>query len=377
MLFNRAFAHRGISKYQKKLQGARTIVRSKKLSTTFLQKPGEGNMKKASMIHGEGIGPYLCESVQEIFQAANVPVRFDTIPVLEYKDVEAARRNQMETSHYTKLTENDVILKGPISHDEDLMLDNHKISQTLDIYAYIVHAFSIPGVQTRHEDVDIVVIRENSEGEYASIEHELLPGVIESIKVITQQNSRRIAEYAFEYALLSNRKKVTVVHKANIMKLCDGEFLDAAREVSQNYPTILYEEMIVDATCMNLAVTPQTFDVMLLPNLYGSIIGSIVAGIVGGAGIAPGANIGRKYAIFEQGARHAGKDIATLGTANPTAFVLSSVMMLRHLGLPFFAEQIQNATFKTLEAGHVRTPDIGGHNSTKDFVKAIISNLDS
>jgi isocitrate dehydrogenase (NAD+) len=297
--------------------------------------------------------------------------------VLEYKDVEAARRNQMETSHYTKLTENDVILKGPISHDEDLMLDNHKISQTLDIYAYIVHAFSIPGVQTRHEDVDIVVIRENSEGEYASIEHELLPGVIESIKVITQQNSRRIAEYAFEYALLSNRKKVTVVHKANIMKLCDGEFLDAAREVSQNYPTILYEEMIVDATCMNLAVTPQTFDVMLLPNLYGSIIGSIVAGIVGGAGIAPGANIGRKYAIFEQGARHAGKDIATLGTANPTAFVLSSVMMLRHLGLPFFAEQIQNATFKTLEAGSVRTPDIGGHNSTKDFVKAIISNLDS
>ena len=256
------------------------------------------------------------------------------------------------------------------------MLNNHKISQALEIYAYIVHAFSIPGVKTRHDDVDIVVIRENSEGEYASIEHELLPGVIESIKVITRENSIRIAEYAFEYALLSNRKKVTVVHKANIMKMCDGEFLDAARDVSQHYPTILYEEMIVDATCMNLATTPQSFDVMLLPNLSGSIIGSIIAGLVGGAGIAPGANIGRKYAIFEQGARHAAKDIAAKGEANPTAFILSSVMMLRHLGLPFFAEQIQNAVFKTLEDGKIRTPDIGGHHGTKDFTNAVISNLE-
>jgi isocitrate dehydrogenase (NAD+) len=275
-----------------------------------------------------------------------------------------------------KLLQNDVILKGPISHTDSLMWSNHKISMALEIYAYIVHAFSIPGVDTRHKDIDIVVIRENSEGEYASIEHELLPGVIESIKVITKANSRRIAEYAFEYALLSNRKKVTAVHKANIMKMCDGEFLEAAREVSHNYPTILYEEMIVDATCMNLATNPQAFDVMLLPNLYGSIIGSIIAGLVGGAGIAPGANIGRKYAIFEQGARHAAKDIAATGKANPTAFVLSSVMMLRHLGLPFFAEQIQNAVFRTLEQGDVRTPDIGGHHTTKEFTRAVISNLD-
>lgn len=376
MLFNRYFAMHRVSKYQRKMLSIRSVVKTKKLSTTFLQRPGEGNEKKASMIHGEGIGPYLCESVQEIFQHANIPVRFDIIPVLEAKEVEQARKSQLETSHFSKLTENDVILKGPISHNESLMLNNHKISQMLEIYAYIVHAFSIPGVKTRHKDIDIVVIRENSEGEYASIEHELLPGVIESIKVITKANSKRIAEYAFEYALLSNRKKVTVVHKANIMKLCDGEFLEAAREVSLNYPTILYEEMIVDATCMNLALTPQTFDIMLLPNLYGSIIGSIVAGLVGGAGIAPGANIGRKYAIFEQGARHAAKDISSHGIANPTAFVLSSVMMLRHLGLPFFAEQIQNAVFKTLEDQKVRTPDIGGHHSTKEFTNEIINNLE-
>lgn len=274
------------------------------------------------------------------------------------------------------MIQNDVILKGPISHNENLMFNNHKISRALEIYAYIVHAFSIPGVSSRHQNIDIVVIRENSEGEYASIEHELVPGVIESIKVITKSSSRRIAEYAFEYALLSNRKKVTCVHKANIMKLCDGEFLEAAREVSQNYPSILYQEMIVDAACMNLATNPQTFDVVLLPNLYGSIIGSITAGLVGGAGIAPGANIGRKYAIFEQGARHAGKDISSTGKANPTAFVLSSIMMLRHLGLPFFAEQIQNAVFKTLDQGKVKTPDIGGSNTTQEFTKAIISNIE-
>ena len=300
-----------------------------------------------------------------------MPVQFETIPVLEAREADEAH----SSANMEKLYKNDVLLKGPISHDDTLMWSNHQISMALEIYAYIVHAFTIPGVDTRHEDIDIVMIRENSEGEYASIEHELLPGVIESIKVITRDASKRIAEYAFEYALLSNRKKVTVVHKANIMKLCDGEFLEAAREVSHRYPTILYEEMIVDATCMNLATNPQAFDVMLLPNLYGSIIGSIVAGLVGGAGIAPGANIGRKYAIFEQGARHAAKDLAKSGQANPSAFILSAVMMLRHLGLPFFAEQIQNSVFKTLRQQRVRTPDIGGNHFTADFTRAVIENL--
>lgn len=303
---------------------------------------------------------------------AHVPVKFENIPIIEAKEMSV----NIERQTMDKLVQNDVILKGPISNDDVLMWSNHDISQALEIYAYIVHAFTIPGVKTRHEDIDIVLIRENSEGEYASIEHELLPGVIESIKVITHENSKRIAEYAFEYAVLSNRKKITVVHKANIMKLCDGEFLEAAREVSHRYPTILYEEMIVDATCMNLATNPQAFDIMLLPNLYGSIIGSIVAGLVGGAGIAPGANIGRKYAIFEQGARHSGKDIANTGQANPTAFILSAVMMLRHLGLPFFAEQIQNSVFKTLEEQKIRTPDLGGNHGTGDFTRRIIENLD-
>eukprot|EP00344_Euplotes_crassus_P005790 CAMPEP_0196997574 /NCGR_PEP_ID=MMETSP1380-20130617/3145_1 /TAXON_ID=5936 /ORGANISM="Euplotes crassus, Strain CT5" /LENGTH=372 /DNA_ID=CAMNT_0042413837 /DNA_START=20 /DNA_END=1138 /DNA_ORIENTATION=+ len=363
---------RKIRTYGKHTTPKRSFAKMKKLSTTFLQRPGEGNVKRVSLIDGEGVGPYLTDSVQEIFQAAQVPVRFENIPMVEAKEMS----NNIEKQTLDKLHQNDVILKGPISNDDTLMWNNHEISKALEIYAYIVHAFTIPGVNTRHKDIDIVLIRENSEGEYASIEHELLPGVIESIKVITRESSLRIAEYAFEYALLSNRKKITVVHKANIMKLCDGEFLDAAREISIRYPTILYEEMIVDATCMNLATNPQAFDIMLLPNLYGSIIGSIIAGIVGGAGIAPGANIGRKYAVFEQGARHSGKELAFTGQANPTAFILSAVMMLRHLGLPFFAEQIQNSVFKTLEEQKIRTPDIGGNHHTADFTRRIIENLD-
>lgn len=178
------------------------------------------------------------------------------------------------------------------------------------------------------------MIRENSEGEYSSIEHEVIPGVVECIKVITKQNSIRIAEYAFEYAILSKRKKVTAVHKANIMKMVDGEFLDAVRSVAHQYPTIKYEEMIVDATCMNLATNPQQFDVMLLPNLYGSIIGSVISGLAGGPGITPGASIGRRNAVFEQGSRQSAGKLVKYGTANPTAFLLSAVMMLRHEDLP-------------------------------------------
>lgn len=220
MLYNRALLLKSIKRQKVASKGLRTFAaKNKTISTTFLMKPGETQMKKASMIHGEGVGPYLCEAVQDIFHYANVPLKFDIIPVIEAKEVEAAKKSQIEQSYYSALTENDCILKGPISHDAALMMNNHKISKLLDIYAYIVHAFTIPGVETRHKDIDIVIIRENSEGEYASIEHELLPGVVESIKVITRANSIRIAEYAFEYARMCKRKKVTVVHKANIMKM--------------------------------------------------------------------------------------------------------------------------------------------------------------
>jgi isocitrate dehydrogenase (NAD+) len=202
-------------------------------------------------------------------------------------------------------------------------LEDIFLPQTMDLYAYVVHAFTIPGIKTRHKDIDIVVIRENSEGEYSTIEHEVLTGVVESIKVTTKAKSMRIAEYAFEYAHLSSRTKVTCVHKANIIKKGDGDFLNAAREVADRYPRIKLEEMIVDAACMNLISHPDAFDVILLPNLYGSIIGNVVSGLVGGAGIAPGANIGRGLGMFEQGARCSGVDLLHSRDANPTAFMLA------------------------------------------------------
>lgn len=187
-----------------------------------------------------------------------------------------------------------------------------------------MHAFSIPGINTRHKNIDIVVIRENSEGEYSTIEHEVLSGVVESIKVTTKAKSLRIAEYAFEYANITNRSKITCVHKANIIKKGDGDFLNAARQVSESYPRIKLEEMIVDAACMNLITHPDSFEVMLLPNLYGSIIGNVVAGLVGGPGIAPGANIGKSVGMFEQGARCSGLSKLKSENANPTAFILAA-----------------------------------------------------
>ncbi len=194
---------------------------------------------------------------------------------------------------------------------------NIQLRRSLDLFANVVHAYNIPGVRTRHENVDIVIIRENTEGEYSGLEHEAVPGVVESLKIITRENSMRIAEYAFQYAVANNRKKVTAVHKANIMKSADGLFLDCCTEVAARYPFIEFETMIVDNTCMQMTSRPQQFDVMLLPNLYGNIVTNIATGLVGGPGLFPGANMGSKGAIFEQGARHSGRSIAGKQIANP------------------------------------------------------------
>jgi len=249
-----------------------------------------------------------------------------------------------ERDYIEELRKYRTVLKGTVAYEMDQIMTKRtdlRISKELDLYAYAVHAFSMPGVESaRHPDIDIVTIRECSEGEYRNIEHEVTPGVVRSVKLITQEKSERIARYAFEYAVAANRKKITCVHKANIMKLADGEFIKAAKSVAEEFPQIEYEEMIVDATCMNLTLKPEQFDVMLLPNLYGSIIGSVVAGLVGGPGIAPGCNIGEDHAIFEQGARHSAEDLVVSKKANPTAFLLSSVMMLRHLQLPYFSNTI-------------------------------------
>jgi len=335
-------------------------------TTTYLPKPGDGKVKGVTLIPGEGIGPELTDSVQEIFTFLDVPIQWDIVKKFTFDDPHCLQL----------LKKNKTIIKGPISNKmNSSIMDNMHFSRNLNLFANISHGFTLPGIKTRHMNLDIVVIRENSEGEYSNIEHEVYPGVIESIKLITKAASSRVAEYAFEYAYLSYRRKVTAVHKANIMKLCDGQFLEATREVAKKYPSIQYEEIIVDNCCMQLTLSPQRFDVMLMPNLYGAIISNVVAGLVGGAGLVPGANIGEEFAMFETGTRHSGSDIVGKGIANPTAFILTSVMMLRHVGLPYFADIIQNGIFSTLEEGKIRTPDIGGKNTTKEFTRAVLDHI--
>jgi isocitrate dehydrogenase (NAD+) len=220
---------------------------------------------------------------------------------------------------------------------------------------------------------------ENTEGEYAGLEHEVVPGVVESIKVITEAKSRRIARYAFEYAVLNHRKTVTCVHKANIMKLTDGLFLAVCGEVAKEFPSIAYNSIIVDNACMQMASKPQQFDVLLTPNLYGNIIDNIGAGLTGGAGFLPGGSIGAAAAVFEQGASagNVGMSHAGKGEANPVAVMLASAMMLKHLKLPTFALWVEDAVYAVLGAGKVRTPDMGGHASTADFTRAVVNYIET
>lgn len=232
------------------------------------------------------------------------------------------------------------------------------------------------GTSPRHEGIDIVMIRESTEGEYSGMEHEVAPGITEALKVMTREGTRKIAEYAFEYAFLNRRSKVTAVHKANIMKRADGLFLDSCREIAQHYPNVKYEEVIVDNCMMQLVSKPQQFDVMVTPNFYGSLVSNVVAGLVGGPGLVPGATIGESVAIFEQGARHLAHDIAGQDVANPTGILFSAVMMLRHLKLPVFADKVEDALFHVLEHGP-RTRDIGGTASLSEFVDAVCDRINT
>jgi len=337
------------------------------IQTPIAQRPGLSQVRNVTLIPGSGVGPEVTRSVQKVFDAAFCPIEWDVLDNFSLNDPVSLE----------KLRKNECILLGtfPYKKGSDY-INNEIIYKELDLYANLTYGRSLPGVPTRHKKIDIAVIRENTEGEYSGVEHEVYPGVVESIKVVTRDASRRIAEYAFEFAYLSGRKKVTAVHKANIMKICDGMFLEATREVSQKYPFIAYEEMIIDNCCMQVVKNPWQFDVMVMPNLYGSIVSNAVAGIVGGPGLTCGANIGKDHVIFEQGTRHTGIDIAGQGVANPTALLLSSVIMLKHLDLHRFANLIEKAVDKTYKEGKVKTADIGGTTTIDQFTEEIIKNLE-
>jgi isocitrate dehydrogenase (NAD+) len=333
--------------------------------------------RRVTLIPGDGIGPECVGAVVDVFHAARAPIEWD----LRHVTSSASRLSSMMLdSVMNSLATTGVALKGVVTtpvgrtgHESINML----LRKRADLYASVTVCKTLPGVRTRHEDVDIVVIRENTEGEYSSMEHEVVPGVIESLKVVSRAASLRIAEFAFAYAKRNGRRKVSVATKANIQKKVDGLFLDCCREVRERYPEIEYEEVIVDACCMLLVSNPQRFDVMVMPNLYGNVIGNTAIGLVGGAGVAPGANYGSGASIYESGGRHAALDIAGRNIANPTGMLLSSTLMLRDMGLVEDADTIERAIRDTIIDGRVLTRDVGGKASTAQFTNAIINRIEN
>ncbi|XP_048346131.1 isocitrate dehydrogenase [NAD] subunit gamma, mitochondrial isoform X4 [Sphaerodactylus townsendi] len=332
-----------------------------------------GGRHTVTMIPGDGIGLELMLHVKEIFRHACVPVDFEEVLVSSdasdtdlQNAIMAIRRNR-------------VALKGNLETNHNLPPShksrNNILRTTLDLFANVIRCKSLPGVATRHRDIDILMVRENTEGEYSSLEHESVSGVVESLKIITKTKSLRIAEYAFQLAKESGRKKVTAVHKANIMKLGDGLFLQCCREVAAGYPDITFDSMIVDNTTMQLVSRPQQFDVMVMPNLYGNIVNNVCAGLIGGPGLVPGANYGRDYAVFETATRNTGKSIANKNIANPTAMLLASCMMLDHLKLHSYASMIRKAVLASLDDPKTHTPDIGGQGTTSEAVQSILKQI--
>ena len=267
-------------------------------------------------------------------------------------------------------------LKGPVTTPigEGFTSVNVGLRKALDLYANLRPVWNLPGAPSRFDNVDIVIVRENTEDLYSGLEHEIIKDVVTSLKVITRTASIHIARYAFEYARLNNRKKVVAIHKANIMKLADGLFLRCCREVASEYPEIEYRELIVDNASMQLVMRPETFDILLLPNLYGDIVSDLAAGLVGGLGIVPGANMGETHAVFEA-VHGSAPDIAGQGKANPTALMLSAAMMLTHLGEADAAHKLQSAVEAVYREGKHLTGDVGGASSTADFTDAVLREL--
>lgn len=336
----------------------------------------QGSKLKCTLIPGDGVGPELCLAVKNVLSAISVPIEFEEFFLSE---VNPSMSVPLETV-VESIKQNGIALKGILSspamnNSGELETLNMKIRKQLDLFANVVHIRSLAGFRTKHPNLDFYVIREQTEGEYSALEHASVPGVVECLKIITEQKSRRIAKFAFDYATKHGRKKVTAVHKANIMKLGDGLFLRCCQETAELYPQIEFESMIIDNTCMQLVSHPQQFDVMVMPNLYGSIIDNLSAGLVGGAGVVPGASYSSDCVIHEPGARHTYGQAVGKNIANPTAMLFCASKMLRHVNLHDYAHLVQTAVEKVIASGKIRTRDQGGYASTTDFTKAIIEQL--
>jgi isocitrate dehydrogenase (NAD+) len=329
---------------------------------------------KVTLIPGEGIGPEVAAATRRVLEAVGVQIDWEEMEgrtdkstqdgqLVNQKVVDAVRRNH-------------VALKGPMATAiaGGAPSVNVALRKALDLYSNLRPVKNLPGVKSRFENVDIVLVRENTEDLYSGLEHEVVPGVVESLKIITERASTRIAKFAFEYAKKHGRKKIHAIHKANIMKLSDGLFLKSIRTVAAKYPEIEYKEMIVDNACMQMVLDPQQFDMLLLPNLYGDVMSDLAAGLVGGLGVVPSGNIGDESAMFEA-VHGTAPDIAGKGFANPTALLLSSIMMLDHLNERSAARRIEAALEHVYREGKHITRDLKGTASTAEFTDAVIAAL--
>jgi isocitrate dehydrogenase (NAD+) len=327
-----------------------------------------------TLIPGDGIGPEVARATVRLLEAAGADITWEE---REAKPIVGLRQEDQHADPVVKsILQTHVGLKGPVTTPVGIghRSINVALRKALNLYSNFRPVRNLPGIRTPFDNVDLIIVRENTEGLYSGLEHTVVPGVVESLKIATETASTRIARFAFNYARKAGRKKISAVHKANIMKLSDGLFIECARKVAKEFPEIEYREIIVDNCCMQLVMRPHEFDMLLLENLYGDIVSDLCAGLVGGLGLVPGANLGDGVAIFEA-VHGSAPDIAGKNLANPTAMMLSSVLMLRHLGQSDIADRVQRAIYNTYREGARLTRDVGGEASTEEFTSAVIAAL--
>lgn len=328
------------------------------------------------LIPGDGIGPEVTRAATRVLEASGLSAEWINVPA-GATAIEQGHDNVLPQMTTDAIKQHKIALKGPVTTPvgKGFKSVNVQLRQKLNLYAAVRPVRSLAGVKTRFEGVDMVIVRENTEGLYTGIENEIVPGVVTSLKVATEVACTRIARYAFQYSLQRKRRKVTVFHKANIMKLTDGMFINSARKVRDaEFPQVEYDEVIIDAGCMKIVQDPTRLDVLLMENLYGDLVSDLCAGLVGGLGVVPGSNIGEQASVFEA-VHGSAPDIAGKGIANPLAVIMSGVMMLNHLGETSLAEKIKNAYNAVLSEGKTLTRDLGGTASTDQFADAIIAKM--
>jgi isocitrate dehydrogenase (NAD+) len=333
-------------------------------------------VRKVTLIPGDGIGPEVVNAAVRVLEATGLKFEWETHQA--GADAYAKTKQYIPKELYESVERTRLALKGPVTTPiaGGFASINVTLRKKFELFANFRPIKNLPNIKTNYPGVDLIIVRENTEGEYSGIEHEVVPGVVESLKIITEKASTRIARFAFDYARREGRKKIHAIHKANIMKLTDGLFLRCCRDIAETYPDITYGEHIVDNTCMQLVMNPYQYDVLVLENLYGDIISDLCAAFVGGLGLVPGANLGHECAIFEA-VHGSAPDIAGKGLANPTAVMQSAVLMLRHIGEPEAADRMHAALERVYREGTKTTRDVGGKAGTSEFADAVIAQLET